>query len=68
MATQIVIRVRKSFRIDVPIQVIFEKPTIATFTKELSKYEIVPGHLRKIAHLRKKIGQMTPRDIRNITK
>ena len=59
LATQVISRSRQNFKIEIPLQALFETPTIEGFAQTLIKHETQPGMVNKIAQLREKIASMS---------
>jgi hypothetical protein len=66
LATQVISRVRDQFKMDVPLQSLFETPTIAGLAESLVKLESVPGQVAAIARLRHKIDEMSGDEVRTV--
>lgn len=54
-AARLIVRIRKTFHIDVPIRVLFEMPTIAMLAAYLVAHEAKPGQTEKIATIFQRI-------------
>ncbi len=63
MAAQLLSRLRASFQLELPLPLIFEKPTIAELAQELIKYESKPGQVEKIAAITAQLESMSPEAI-----
>jgi hypothetical protein len=59
LATQLMFRVNQDFQVNLPLQSVFEHPTLAEFAQALLTYETIPGKLTRIAQLRQKILAMS---------
>jgi acyl carrier protein len=59
LATQVLSRVNKTFRVNVPLRVLFEMPTVAALAEALIAHEAKPGQSEKIACILQKIESMT---------
>ena len=68
MATKVISRIRKAFKIDLPLRSIFESPAVVKMAKYLIANESEPGKIEKIARLRKKIGSMSKEEIEKMMK
>lgn len=64
-AIQLISRVRDVFQIDIPLQCLFEAPTVADFAARLMAYEQTPGQIAAIARLRKEVNTMTDGEVRS---
>ena len=64
LATQLTSRVRKIFKLDIPLRSFFAVPTVAGVADALGRLETRPGQLAAIARLRKQIGNMSPEEIK----
>ena len=60
MAAQLLSRVRAIFQLELPLQLIFETPTIAELAQALVKYESTPGQVEKIAEITAQLESMSP--------
>ena len=60
MAAQLLSRVRAIFQLELPLQLIFETPTIAELAQALIKYESTPGQVEKIAEITAQLESMSP--------
>jgi amino acid adenylation domain-containing protein len=63
LATQLVSRVRSALRLDVPIQRIFESPTVAEFSSLLAKSPDELRRLSRIAELLLQVERMSAREV-----
>ena len=63
LATQVISRLRKAFKVELPLHSLFETPTVADFAETLIKKEINPGLVRKIAQLLKKLNSIEKKDL-----
>ncbi len=72
LATQVISRVRETFKEVLPVNTLFQTPTIAGLAEALVRHETVKGRVATIANLRKKIGTMSADErreaLRNKTK
>jgi len=59
LAIQLMFRVNQQFQVDLPLQNVFEYPTLAELAEALHVHESVPGKLTRIAQLRQKILAMS---------
>ncbi|HEX7733770.1 MAG TPA: phosphopantetheine-binding protein, partial [Ktedonobacteraceae bacterium] len=59
LATQVISRVRKIFRLELPLRALFQKPTVAGLAETLISQESVAGQVMAIARLLKKIDAMS---------
>jgi acyl carrier protein len=66
LATQVISRVREKFKMDVPLQSLFEAPTISSLGEALVKLESVPGQVEATARLRHRIDEMNGDEVRAI--
>jgi hypothetical protein len=64
LATGLIARVNAAFHVQLPLQSLFEAPTVAGQAEALIKHETVSGQIVKIAQLRKKIQGMSSEEIR----
>jgi acyl-CoA synthetase (AMP-forming)/AMP-acid ligase II/NAD(P)-dependent dehydrogenase (short-subunit alcohol dehydrogenase family)/acyl carrier protein len=63
LATQVISRLRKAFKVELPLHSLFETPTVADLAKTLIKHETKPGLVTKIAQLREKLNSMSDEEI-----
>ena len=63
-AVQVISRVRQTFQVDIPLQALFETPTVAGLAETLLTSEIVPGRTAHIAKVRQQIDSMSANQIR----
>ncbi len=56
-------RSRQAFKVEIPLQSLFETPTVADFAQTLIKHETQPGMVTKIAQLREKLSSMSAEEI-----
>jgi amino acid adenylation domain-containing protein len=64
LATQIASRVQQVLRVEMPIQQLFEVPTIAGLAQIIRANEPTPGHAEKIAQLLRRIKSMSSADLK----
>ena len=62
LAMQVVIRLRNTFYIDVPADILFRAPTLEKLSRALIEIEERPGQTEKIAVISKRVRAMTPED------
>jgi len=60
LATQVISRVRELLQAEVPLHLLFERPTVAGFADTLIENERAPGQVAATARLLKKIKNMSP--------
>jgi amino acid adenylation domain-containing protein len=60
MAVQLLSRLRAIFQLELPLQLVFEAPTIAELAQALIKYEGKPGQVEKIAAITAQLESMSP--------
>jgi hypothetical protein len=63
MAVQLLSRLRGIFQLELPLQLVFETPTIAELAPALIKYESKPGQVEKIAAITTQLERMSPEAI-----
>jgi surfactin family lipopeptide synthetase C len=63
LATQIISRLRDMFRIDLPLIVLFDSPTIEKLAQFMIENEARPGLVEKTAALLKRIEGMTEEEV-----
>jgi acyl-coenzyme A synthetase/AMP-(fatty) acid ligase len=63
MATRVLSNVRRIFRIELPLGVIFESSTIADLALALIPFETQPGQLEKIARVLQKVKGISREDV-----
>jgi hypothetical protein len=59
MAVQLLSRLRSIFQLELPLQFVFEAPTIAEMTPALIKHEIKPGQVERIAAITAELESMS---------
>ncbi len=64
LATQLVSRLRRSLLIDVPLRVIFDRPTVRDMAAAIVAHEPAPGQAAATARLRLQLGRMTPEELK----
>ncbi len=68
LAMQIVARLRETFRMDVPIRVLFVAPTVAELVRILSSLEPQPGHLERISQIVERVAAMSSEEVQAFTR
>ena len=63
LATQVISRLRKVFKVELPLYSLLETPTVADLAKTLIKHETKPRLMTKIAQLREKLDSMSDEEI-----
>ncbi|HET8846083.1 MAG TPA: phosphopantetheine-binding protein, partial [Ktedonobacteraceae bacterium] len=63
LATQVIARLREILHTEVPLRVLFERPTIAGLVNFLVSNEAVPGRLEKIAKIYQKVSSMSKSEV-----
>jgi acyl carrier protein len=63
LATQLVNRIRKAFRVDLPLRALFEAPTVAALSQVMIANEAEPGQTEKAAQILIKIYRMSSDEI-----
>jgi hypothetical protein len=66
LVTQVISRINHIFRIELPLSILFDHPTIAELANVLVKYESAPGQMATIARLQKRIQAMSPDEVQAI--
>jgi acyl carrier protein len=59
MAVQLLSRLRSIFQLELPLQFVFEAPTIAELAQALIKHEIKPGQVERIAAITAQLESMS---------
>jgi natural product biosynthesis luciferase-like monooxygenase protein len=63
LATQMVSRLREVFKVDLPLRVLFEGPTIEKLAQDLGTRESRPGFVERTAKLFNELEQMSPEEL-----
>ncbi len=63
LVTQLASRIRRAFRIDLPLRTLFERPTIAALAEAVAAAGAHPDQAERIAALTLKVAAMTPTEI-----
>jgi acyl carrier protein len=63
LATQILSRVREAFDANVPLRLLFEKPTVATLAAALLETAPQPERVEKTAELLLELGELTEEEL-----
>ncbi len=63
MATQLLSRLNSVFRVDIPLQTIFEKKTAAALAQTVISRQAKPGQADQIARLFIKVSKMSPGEV-----
>jgi amino acid adenylation domain-containing protein/FkbH-like protein/non-ribosomal peptide synthase protein (TIGR01720 family) len=64
VATQIMSRVRDAFRLELPVSLLFEQPTVQAFSRAVAQRETVGGQVARIARLTRQVEEMTIQELR----
>jgi amino acid adenylation domain-containing protein len=64
MVTQVIARLNDCFGTNLPLRTLFESPTVAGIAEALVRHEIQPGRTATVARLHRKVGAMTPEQVR----
>ena len=64
LATQVVSRIRKTLKVDLPLRTIFDSPTIAELATNVESMSQEPDETEKLAQLVKQIDQLSIAEIR----
>jgi hypothetical protein len=64
MATRVLSNVRRIFRIELPLKVIFESATVAELARALVTFETESGQLEKIARVLQKLKGVSAAEAR----
>jgi acyl carrier protein len=64
LATQVVSRVRKTLKVDLPLRAIFDSPTIAELATTVESMSQEPDDAEKLAELLKQMDQLSVNEIR----
>jgi amino acid adenylation domain-containing protein len=63
LATQVISRIRDVLRVELPLRLLFESPTVEKLTLAIPEYEQTPGQAGKIATILKKVKQMSAKGV-----
>ena len=63
LATQVISRIRDVLRVELPLRLLFESPTVEKLTLAIPEYEQTQGQAGKIAAILKKVKQMSARGV-----
>ena len=66
LATQLVSRLRRALLVDVPLRVIFDRPTVREMALAIVAHEPAPGQAAAAARLRLQLGRMTPDELKAV--
>ncbi|VAW42374.1 Polyketide synthase modules and related proteins [hydrothermal vent metagenome] len=66
LATQVISRLKTSFKTNLPLRSLFESPTVEELADEIVALEKQPGQAEKIAAVLKKLGNMTPEQMKKL--
>ena len=66
LATQLVSRLRRALLIDVPLRVIFDRPTVREMALAIVAHEPAPGQAAAAARLRLQLSRMTPDELKAV--
>jgi acyl carrier protein len=64
VATQIVSRVRDTLRLEVPVSLLFEQPTVEAFAAAVAAREPSPGQVERIATLTRRVEEMSIQELK----
>jgi hypothetical protein len=64
MATRVLSNVRRIFRIELPLKVIFESATVAELARAILTFETESGQLEKIARVLQKLKGVSAEEAR----
>ncbi len=65
LAMRCVSAIRRLFRIELPLRVLFESATLEELARKLKAYEDQPGKLEKIARVLQKVKSVSPEELQN---
>jgi len=64
LATQVLARLRRTFKMNIDLQEIFSAKTVAQLSKVLVDREPKPGYVATVARLRKQISELSTEEVR----
>jgi acyl carrier protein len=64
LATRVVSRLKQALQIEIPLQGLFESPTVAMFSRVVIANETVSGQAEKTARILKTIRGMSPEEVK----
>jgi acyl carrier protein len=68
LLTQLASRIRKEFQVNVPLQVLFDAPTIVEMTKAILAKKVEQMDQTKVDQMLKKLKQLSPEEIKAFLK
>ncbi|HEX2094412.1 MAG TPA: amino acid adenylation domain-containing protein [Longimicrobiaceae bacterium] len=64
LATRVLSRARQTLRVEIPVRVLFETPTVAELAAAAERYEARPGQTEKLARMLRMVATMSPDEVR----
>lgn len=63
LVTQLASRIRNTFKIDLPLRTLFERPSVAALAEAIAEADPKPGQAERIAAITLSVAAMTPAEV-----